>query len=147
METISYDDETILNQIKKVMETFKINNGVMASILRMKPDLLKSFLKREKELESLPYHHKLYIIDITTMFVYTRDSISSEERLKIVIEGMQIKFGVSIETVALYCSFSKKKIEDYLNNPDSLSDKEKFDLSMKVMFLYGFLKFPNYELD
>ena len=99
---------------------------------KMSDDLINKILYTNETTH--PYHP----IELSTLLTYVNSD--EEQRLCIIIEGLHRDIGITYETLATYCEIDKEELEEFLENPKSLSDKKKFIIAVRLMFLHHILK-------
>ncbi len=112
--------------------TLEDNIAKLKNIYKMSDDLINKLLYTNET--TYPYH------PIEMSALLTHVNIDEEQRLCTIIEGMYRNIGISYETVAAYCDIDTEELEEFLRNPESLTEKKKFILAVRVMFLHHILK-------
>ena len=112
--------------------TLEDNIEKLKNIYKMSDDLINKILYTNNT--TYPYHP----IELSTLLTYV--NADEEQRLCIIIEGLHRNIGISYETLAAYCEINTEELEKFLGNPESLTDKKKFIIAVRIMFLHHILK-------
>ncbi|MCH1627412.1 HTH domain-containing protein [Ferdinandcohnia quinoae] len=78
-------------------------------------------------------------IEISTLLARIED-INETQRVYYVLDLMHRNLGMSKATLAAFGGVDTKDFEEFLNNPESLNEKKKFVLAVRIMFLHFVLK-------
>ncbi|MBS4191205.1 hypothetical protein KHA94_13530 [Bacillus sp. FJAT-49705] len=84
-------------------------------------------------------------IDISTLLA-RMDDIDETQRVCDIIDLLHRNLGISYETLASFGKIDTKELEEYLRNPESLNEKKKFMLAVRIMFIHFVLK-EKYTID
>lgn len=84
-------------------------------------------------------------IEISTLLARIDDG-DETQRVCIVIENLHTYLGISYETLASFGNISTEELERFLQDPKSLTEKKKFILAVRMMFIHFVLK-EKYFLD
>lgn len=112
---------TLEDNIRKMKTVYKMSDEVIDKILYTNHNL---------------YH--THPIEMSTLL--TAIDYDEEQRLCMIIEGLHRDIGLSYETIAAYCEIPTDKLEEFLRNQESLPDKQKFIIAVRIMFLHHVLK-------
>ncbi|MFJ7755902.1 HTH domain-containing protein [Peribacillus muralis] len=86
-------------------------------------------------------NHKMYHTDPIEMSAFlTVVDLDEDLRLSSIIEGLHRDIGLSYDTLAAYCEMTTEELEEFLRNQESLTDKKKFIIAVRIMFLHHVLK-------
>lgn len=114
---------TIENNIKKLKNEYK-----------MSEELINKLLNNSQNSNS-SYHP----IEISTLLACIDDS-DETQRVCTIIENLHVYLGISYETLASFGKVTKEELEAFLQNPQSLAEKRKFILTVRMMFIHFVLK-------
>ncbi|MEK3799539.1 HTH domain-containing protein [Peribacillus sp. FSL H8-0477] len=112
--------------------TLEENIAKLKNIYKMSDDLINKLLYTNEK--TYPYHP----IELSTLLTFV--DINEEQRLCTIIEGLHRDIGLSYETLAAYCELTTEELEEFLRNQESLIDKKKFIIAVRIMFLHHILK-------
>ncbi|MDR6998778.1 HTH domain-containing protein [Neobacillus niacini] len=88
-----------------------------------------------------PYHP----LEISSFLAHI-DDIDDTRRICSIIDSLHRIIGISYETLAVFGEVETTDLEELLRNPDSLTEKKKFVLAVRLMYLYFVLK-EKYTVD
>ncbi|MFE4239855.1 HTH domain-containing protein [Peribacillus butanolivorans] len=113
--------------------TLEENIEKMKKIYKMSDDVINKIFYTK---------HKMYHTDPIEMsaFLTAIDIVDEEQRLCDIIEALHRDIGLSYETLAAYCEMTTEELEEFLRNQESLTDKKKFIIAVRIMFLHHVLK-------
>lgn len=123
MEAITLEDN-----ISKLKNKFKMSDEVINKIL----------FTNEKTYSFQP-------IEISSFLTFM-DDIDDIQRINSIVDSIHSNIGISYETLAIFCDLDMKELEEFLYNPESLSEKKKFVLAVRIMYLHFVLK-EKYTVD
>lgn len=112
--------------------TLEDNIAMLKNIYKMSDDLINKLLYTNET--TYPYHP----IELSTLLTVV--DTDEEQRLCTIIEGLHRDIGLSYETLAAYCKITTEGLEEFLRNQESLTDKKKFIIAVRIMFLHHILK-------
>lgn len=119
------------NYIMEIV-TLEDNIAKLKNTYKMSDDLINKLLYTNKT--TYPYHP----IELSTLLTFV--DTDEEQRLCTIIEGLHRDIGLSYETLAAYCEITTDELEEFLRNQESLTDKKKFIIAVRIMFLHHILK-------
>jgi hypothetical protein len=115
--------EVIEDNIAKLKNKFKMSDEVINKILFI----------NEKTYSFQP-------IEISSFLTFM-DDIDDIQRIYYIEDSLHSNIGISYETLAKkFCDLDTKELEEFLYNPESLSEKKKFVLAVRIMYLHFVLK-------
>jgi hypothetical protein len=123
MEAITLEDN-----IAKLKSKYKMSDEVINKIL---------FTNEKK----YSYHP----IEVSSFLTFM-DDIDDTQRIYSIVDTVHSNIGISYETLAIFCDLDTKELEEFLYNPESLSEKKKFVLAVRIMYLHFVLK-DKYTVD
>jgi helix-turn-helix protein len=123
------------------MEMIKLEDNItkLKNVYKMSDDLINKILYKNETV--YPYHP----IDISTFLVHI-DDIDDTQRICSIIDSLNRNIGISYETLAVFCEIKTKELEEFLRNPESLTEKKKFVLAVRTMFMHFVMK-EKYTVD
>lgn len=112
--------------------TLEENIAKLKNIYKMSDDVINKIFYT---------NHKMYHTHPIEMSAFlTAVDFDEEQRLCSIIEGLHRDIGLSYETLAAYCEITTEELEEFLRNQESLTDKKKFKIAVRIMFLHHVLK-------
>jgi len=119
------------NNLLKAIDKFKITPDIISKSSGLNEDWIKSYLKGNatssdiSSLENCKLSSLAYFLSQNKLAM-----IDEDERLKGRIEILIDTYNLNYEVIALYSDLSIKDIEDFINNPSSISYEKRYKLSM-----------------
>lgn len=118
------------------MQEIKLEDNIakLKDKFKMSEELINKILDNSNSSTS-PYEP----IEISTLLACV-DNGEEEQRLCTIIENLNKYLGISYETLASFSDLDTEELKTFLRNPNSLIDKKKFTLAVRIMFIHFVLK-------
>ena len=82
--------------------------------------------------------------NIYSLFTNYGNTIDCDSRLKGIIDVLLQIYKFDLSTLGNCIGIDHKLIMDFLNDESSISISDKYHLSVRIMFLYYIIKYPDY---
>ena len=102
----------------------------------------QDFIEEKKDIHPLSKETTLFITHLMTQLTLGMD-IDIDSRLHGIIEMFPTVYNMDFSTLSSCVNIDEHIISDFMKGV-SLSSDQKYELAVKVMFLYYMFKFPDY---
>ncbi|NOW05115.1 HTH domain-containing protein [Clostridium beijerinckii] len=157
MESINGNSNQIdktRESIKKLIEDYKIELETLSRMINIDYNWLKDYMdgkrnlnefysnaidsiKNNKELVGNPkcpepssLSNKIYILSEGI------SSINEDERVKGIIDGLIIDFGIRYDTLAMYSGIVLEDVQNFMKDTNSITYENKYKLAVASLFLH-----------
>lgn len=123
------------------MEVIKLEDNIakLKNKYKMSDDLINRILFTNEK--TYAYHP----IEVSSFLTFM-DDIDDTQRICSIVDTLHRNIGISYETLAVFGELDTEELEKFLCNPESLSEKKKFVLAVRIMYLHFVLK-EKYTVD
>ena len=105
---------------------------------------LNDFISQKKDIENISEYDIRFLTDLTSVLKMGID-FDCDSRLKSIIETLIIEYEMDTKTLSLCSGANEDVMCRFLSNTNLVSTEEKYELAVRIMFIYFVFKFPYYE--
>lgn len=147
MEKINQMPDQIPNQIiqrelSDLIKDKKLTVDVLSKLTKVNSQWFADFVDGKK-VEPLSEETIHYINDLVGILSLGAE-IDIDTRLKSILEVFEQIYEMDMEVLANCTGIEKEKILKFMQDSKCVSAEQKYELAVKVMFLYYIFKFPDY---
>lgn len=129
-------DEKVLLIIKN---KYKLSDEVLAHLLDINFEEYKKLKNGKKTISEFEFTGT-NILTKLIMLSEGIEIISSDERLRGVIDALKDDYKLTEETIILYGEISTVDFEKYYRQQEDINLEKKFDFAIKIMMLFSIVK-------
>lgn len=133
----SHDPRELL---KFILNNYKVTLQTLNKITGISQDTILNFANGKDDLSTLSTSQRLDFIDLIGLLSFGMLEVDQSERVRAIIQVLNNKFELSIETIALYAKIDSKDLHNFLNDNNSISIDKKYKLAVTALFLYSLCK-------
>lgn len=133
----------IQQELLDLIKDKKLTYNILSNLTKVNSQWFVDFVDGKK-VDSLSGETIHYINDLVTILSLGAD-ISIDTRLKSIIEVFEQIYEMDIEILANCIGIEKEIVLKFMKNSELISAEQKYELAVKVMFLYYVFKFPDYQ--
>ncbi|GFZ33296.1 hypothetical protein CSC2_38220 [Clostridium zeae] len=161
---LHYADDVLRENIQGLAKNYKIELNTLSKMLGVDCTWLKDFMDRKVHL-NIHFFNKIHLGEICTDTDDTPNApnplwfshvvsmlcdgvamINEDDRVKAIIEGLNIDYSMSYESIALYTNLDLSDVENFMIDVNLIPFEKKYKLAVATLFLHYLLKKePNYE--
>ena len=143
MERINQIPNKIIQQdLSNLIKDKKLTYDVLSNLTKVNSQWFEDFIDGKK-VDSLPEETVHYINDLISILSLGSD-IDIDTRLKSILEVFEQIYKMDIAVLANCIGIEKEIVLNFMQNSQCVSAEQKYELAVKVMFLYYIFKFPDY---
>ena len=143
MERINQIPNKIIQQdLSNLIKDKKLTYDVLSNLTKVNSQWFADFIDGKK-VDSLSEETVHYINDLISILSLGSD-IDIDTRLKSILEVFEQIYEMDIAVLANCIGIEKEIILNFMQNSKCVSTEQKYELAVKVMFLYYIFKFPDY---
>lgn len=143
MERINQIPNKIIQQdLSDLIKDKKLTYDVLSNLTKVNSQWFADFIDG-KEVDSLPEETVHYINDLISILSLGSD-IDIDTRLKSILEVFEQIYEMDKTVLANCIGIEKEIVINYMQDSKCVSVEKKYELAVKVMFLYYIFKFPDY---
>ena len=105
---------------------------------------LNDFISQKKDIENISEYDIRFLTDLTSVLKMGID-FDCDSRLKSIIETLIIEYEMDTKTLSLCSGANEDVMCRFLSSTNLVSTEEKYELAVRIMFIYFVFKFPYYE--
>lgn len=138
-----FSDSRVQLGIKTLVDEKKISLESLEKITRISGHDINNFMNG-KEID-ISLDKSTYLAELYDLLTDGMSMIKDDERLKSIIEVLVVHHKLNIESIALCTNLPRNNIEQFLEDPMGISAEDKYQMAIRILFLYYIFKFPNYQ--
>lgn len=135
-------NKTIQQELSDLIKDKKLTYDVLSNLTKVNSQWFADFIDGKK-VASLPEETIHFINELVTILSLGLD-IDIDTRLKSIIEVFEQIYEMDIAVLANCIGIEKEIVLSFMKNSKCVSAEQKYELAVKVMFLYYIFKFPDY---
>lgn len=144
MERINQIPNKIIQQeLSDLIKDKKLTCDILSNLTKVNSQWFVDFIEGKK-VESLSDETIHYINDLVSV-LSLGENIDNNTRLKSILEVFEQIYGMDIEILSNCIGVEKETIINFMRDSKLVSAEKKYELAVKVMFLYYIFKFPDYK--
>ena len=136
--------EMVRRDIKELIIERKLTVDTLSRITKINQQWFIDFISQKKDIENISEYDIRFLTDLTSVLKMGID-FDCDSRLKSIIETLIIEYEMDTKTLSLCSGANKDVMCRFLSNTNLVSTEEKYELAVRIMFIYFVFKFPYYE--
>ena len=136
-------EDIFRNMLIELINKRKITIEALETITSLSAQWFKKYINGQCSLDSLLESEKHFLTDLIILLT-DGNTIDCDSRLKGIIDVLLQIYKFDLSTLGNCIGIDHKLITDFLNDESSISISDKYHLSVRIMFLYYMIKYPDY---
>ncbi len=136
--------EMVRRDIKELIIERKLTVDTLSRITKINQQWFIDFISQKKDIENISEYDIRFLTDLTSVLKVGID-FDCDSRLKSIIETLIIEYKMDTKTLSLCSGANEDVMCRFLSNINLVSTEEKYELAVRIMFIYFVFKFPYYE--
>jgi len=136
--------EMVRRDIKELIIERKLTVDTLSRITKINQQWFIDFISQKKDIENISEYDIRFLTDLTSVLKMGID-FDCDSRLKSIIETLIIEYEMDKKTLSLCSGANEGVMCRFLSSTNLVSTKEKYELAVRIMFIYFVFKFPYYE--
>jgi hypothetical protein len=128
--------------LRIVIERYKITTQSLSKISGIEEEVISDLVKGRGDLSNLPDNIVMNFHTLVMMLAIGTSQVEADKRLMAIIEGLNLQFDISLESIALYAKLDKNDVQHFMEEPNSISYEKRFNLAVTSLFLQFLFKPP-----
>ena len=125
----------VRRDIKELIIERKLTVDTLSRITKINQQWFIDFISQKKD---------RFLTDLTSVLKMGID-FGCDSRLKSIIETLIIEYEMDTKTLSLCSGANEDVMCRFLSSTNLVSTEEKYELAVRIMFIYFVFKFPYYE--
>lgn len=136
-------NQIIQRELSDLIKNKKLTFDVLSKLTKVNSKWFADFADG-KMVDSLPEGTVHYINDLISILSLGSE-IDVDTRLKSILEVFEQIYEMDMEILANCIGIEKEILLKFMQDSKCVSAEQKYELAVKVMFLYYIFKFPDYK--
>ena len=136
--------EMVRRDIKELIIERKLTVDTLSRITKINQQWFIDFISQKKDIENISEYDIRFLTDLTSVLKMGID-FDCDSRLKSIIETLIIEYEMDTNTLSLCSGANEDVMCRFLSSTNLVSTEEKYELAVRIMFIYFVFKFPYYE--
>ena len=136
--------EMVRRDIKELIIERKLTVDTLSRITKINQQWFIDFISQKKDIENISEYDIRFLTDLTSVLKMGID-FDCDSRLKSIIETLIIEYEMDKKTLSLCSGANEDVMSRFLSSTNLVSTEEKYELAVRIMFIYFVFKFPYYE--
>ena len=133
-------DELFREQLNYLLTEYHLTVEALSRLTNISLLWFREMLEKKSTLEALSQEQQLTLSLMMEMFRIGITAVSDDERLITIMKLLIHECGLRLETFATYAKVSLEDVQRVLIEPEAVSAQVKYQLAVKVMFLFSLFK-------
>ncbi len=133
-------DELFREQLNYLLTEYHLTVEALSRLTNISLLWFREMLEKKSTLEALSQEQQLTLSLMMEMFRIGITAVSDDERLVTIMKLLIHECGLTLETFATYAKVSLEDVQHVLIEPEAVSAQVKYQLAVKVMFLFSLFK-------
>lgn len=136
--------EMVRRDIEELIIERKLTVDTLSRITKINQQWFIDFISQKKDIENISEYEIRFLTDLTSVLKMGID-FDCDSRLKSIIETLIIECKMDTKTLSLCSGANEDVMCRFLSSTNLVSTEEKYELAVRIMFIYFVFKFPYYE--
>lgn len=136
--------EIVRRDIEELIIEEKLTLGTLSRITKIEQQWFIDFILQKKDIDNISEYDIRFLTDLTSVLRLGMD-LDCDSRLKSIIETLIIEYEMDTKTLSLCSGVDEDVMRRFLSSTNLVSAEEKYELAIRIMFIYFVFKFPYYE--